>query len=209
MRYLNRRSNGGYRYFRKYPLSLRGTFPNLPVQYSRELPDINDASSDEEKFRALMHASNHCELHLKTLRASDPKAFSDREREMAIDEVLRRKKRKAGEFVHDEHGHVESAFDENWNTPNDADRESTGKPYSFQESVMVDAYFAAQVLPAVKLEQTFEQSWVNYLKRELITDVTTGNGLGKLNRFERVFAITGDFVISDETKRGVLTRLQT
>ena len=59
-----------------------------------------------------MNASKHYELHLKTLRASDPQAFSDSERAMAIDEVLRRKKLKAGEFVGDEHGHVVSAFDE-------------------------------------------------------------------------------------------------
>ena len=104
MRYLNRRSNGSYRYFRKYPLGLRSTFANLPVQYSRELPEINDTSSDEDKFKALMNASKHYELHLKTLRASDPQAFSDSERAMAIDEVLRRKKLKAGEFVGDKHG---------------------------------------------------------------------------------------------------------
>ena len=208
MRYLNRRSNGSYRYFRKYPLGLRSTFANLPVQYSRELPEINDTSSDEDKFKALMNASKHYELHLKTLRASDPQAFSDSERAMAIDEVLRRKKLKAGEFVGDKHGHVDSAFDELWNMPSDADRENTGKPYTFKESVMIDAYFAAQVLPEVKLEQTFRQAWANYLKRELITDVTTGNGRDKQNRFERVFAITGDFVIGDETKRDVLTRLQ-
>ena len=207
MRYLNRRSNGGYRYFRKYPLSLRSTFPNLPVQYSRELPEINDASSDEERFKALMNASKHYELHLKTLRASDPKAFSDSERAMAIDEVLRGKKMKAGEFVNDDE-HIDSAFMEMWDIPSDAERARTGKPFTFKESVMVDAYFAAQVLPEVKLEQTFRQAWVNYLKRELITDVTTGNGRDKQNRFERVFAITGDFVINDETKRDVLTRLQ-
>ena len=98
MRYLNKRSNGSYRDFRKYPFGLRSTFANLPVQYSRELPDINDTSSDEDKFKALMNASKHYELHLKTLRASDPQAFSDSERAMAIDEVLRRKKLKPGEF---------------------------------------------------------------------------------------------------------------
>ena len=98
MRYLNRRSNGSYRYFRKYPLGLRSTFANLPVQYSRELPDINDTSRDEDKFKALMNASKHYELDLKTLRTSDPQAFSDSERAMAIDEVLRRKKLKPGEF---------------------------------------------------------------------------------------------------------------
>ena len=45
-----------------------------------------------------MNASKHYELDLKTLRTSDPQAFSDSERAMAIDEVLRRKKLKPGEF---------------------------------------------------------------------------------------------------------------
>jgi hypothetical protein len=73
MRYLNKRSNGSYRYFRKYPLGLRSTFANLPVQYSRELPDINDTSSDEDKFKALMNASKHYELDLKTLKPATHK----------------------------------------------------------------------------------------------------------------------------------------
>ena len=59
-----------------------------------------------------MNASKHYKLHLKTLRASDPQAFSESERTMAIEEVLRRKKLKAGEFVGDEHCRVDSAFDE-------------------------------------------------------------------------------------------------
>ena len=66
-------------------------------------------------------------------------------------------------FLDDEHDHVISAFDALWNMPSDADREITGKPYTFKESVLVDAYFASQVLPEVKLERTFRQAWSNFL----------------------------------------------
>ena len=62
MKYLNRRANGSYRYLRKYPLRLRSTYSFLPLQYSRELPDINDGSTDEQKFNALAKAAKHYDL---------------------------------------------------------------------------------------------------------------------------------------------------
>jgi integrase len=205
MKHLNRRANGSYRYLRKYPLRLRSTYSNLPLQYSRELPDINDGSGEEQKFKALANAAKHYELHIKTLSASDPKAFTDTERAMAIEEVLRKKKLRRGEFKDDDQ-HIDSAFSEIWSIPSDAERGQV--PYTFQESVMIDAYFATKELAEVKLEQTFRQAWDNYLKDKLITDVSEGKGKELQQRFERVLAITGDFVINDHTKREVLQRLQ-
>ena len=205
MKHLNRRANGSYRYLRKYPLSLRSTFSSLPLQYSRELPDINDGSSDEQKFNALANAAKHYDLHVKTLNASDPKAFTDSERAVAIEEVLRKKKLKQGEFREDDQ-HLDSAFPEMWEIPSDAERGQV--PYTFKESVIVDAYFATKELAEVKLESTFREAWNNYLKGRLITDVSKAKGRDMQARFERVLAITGDFIINDHTKREVLQRLQ-
>lgn len=205
MKHLNRRANGSYRYLRKYPLRLRSTYSNLPLQYSRELPDINDGSTDEQKFSALANAAKHYDLHVKTLQASDPKAFTDTERAMAIEEVLRKKKLKQGEYID---GEVpDAAFMEMWDMPSDRDR-TEANPYTFQESVVIDAYFATQELAEVKLESTFRQAWRSYLKAKLITDVSKGQGKEKQARFERVLAVTGDFIINDKTKREVLQRLQ-
>lgn len=205
MKHLNRRANGSYRYLRKYPLRLRSTYSNLPLQYSRELPDINDGSTDEQKFSALASAAKHYDLHVKTLTASDPKAFTDTERAMAIEEVLRKKKLRQGEFIDDDQ-HIDSAFPELWSIPSDAERGQV--PYTFQESVVIDAYFATKELAEVKLESTFRQAWNSYLKAKLITDVSKGQGKEKQARFERVLAVTGDFIINDKTKREVLQRLQ-
>jgi len=205
MKHLNRRANGSYRYLRKYPLRLRSTYSNLPLQYSRELPDINDGSTDEQKFSALASAAKQYDLHVKTLTASDPKAFTDTERAMAIEEVLRKKKLRQGEFIDDDQ-HIDSAFPELWSIPSDAERGQV--PYTFQESVVIDAYFATKELAEVKLESTFRQAWNSYLKAKLITDVSKGQGKEKQARFEKVLAVTGDFIINDKTKREVLQRLQ-
>jgi len=202
MKHLNRRANGSYRYLRKYPLNLRSIFKSLPTQYSRELPDINDTSTDEQKYNALANAAKHYELHVKTLNASDPKAFTDSERTMAIEEVLRQKKLQRGEFIEDD-SHIDSAFPEMWNIPSDAERGEV--PYTFQESVVIDAYFATQKLAEVKLEQTFRQAWDSYKQRMQMTPAKAKDMQG---RFERVLAITGDFMINDNTKREALQRLQ-
>ena len=204
MKHLNRRANGSYRYLRKYPLRLRSTYSFLPLQYSRELPDINDGSTDEQKFNALAKAAKHYDLHVKTLSASDPKAFTDSERTMAIEEVLRQKKLKRGDFMVDD-THIDSAFPELWSIPSDNDPERRDVPYTFQESVTIDAYFATKKLAEVKLEQTFRQAWISYKERK---QLTPSKDKELQARFERVAAVTGDFVINDNTKREVLQRLQ-
>ena len=209
MRYLNKRTNGSYRYLRRYPTGFAATYPNLPKQYSREFPEINDASTEEQKHTALAKAAKHYDLHIKTLKASDPNAYSETERAMAVEEVLRQKQMSRGSLHHaSESGWVDNMFPELWGMPSDTDRAKTDQPYTFKESVLIDAYFAAQVLPEVKLEMTLRQAWGAYLKRELIHDTNNGTGKDKQQRFERVISITGDFTIADETKRDVLGRLQ-
>ena len=205
MKNLNRRPNGSYRYVGKYPLSLCSTYSNLPLQYSRELPEINDASAHEDKFKALANAAKHYDLHVKTLRASDPKAFTDTERAMAVEEVLRKKKLKRAQYIDEDV--PDAAFMELWGMPSDKDR-TAANPYTFQESVVIDAYFATQQLAEVKLDSTFRQAWDSYLKGRLTTDVSKGKGKELQARFERVLAITGDFIINDHLKREVLQRLQ-
>ena len=207
MRYLNKRTNGSYRYLRRYPTGFAATYPNLPKQYSREFPEINDASTDEQKHTALAKAAKHYDLHIKTLKASDPNAYSETERAMAVEEVLRQRQVKRGEFhPRDPNGWADSAFLEiGTSIPPDSDRD---RPYTFKEQVIIDAYFASKVLPEVKLEMTLRQAWAAYLKRELLHDITKGTGKDKQQRFERVISVTGDFTIADETKRDVLGRLQ-
>ena len=207
MRYLNKRTNGSYRYLRRYPTGFAATYPNLPKQYSREFPEINDASTDEQKYTALAKAAKHYDLHIKTLKASDPNAYSETERAMAVEEVLRQRLVKRGEFhPRDPNGWADSAFLEiGTSIPPDSARD---RPYTFKEQVIIDAYFASMVLPEVKLEMTLRQAWAAYLKRELVHDITKGTGKDKQQRFERVISITGDFTIADETKRDVLGRLQ-
>lgn len=207
MRYLNKRTNGSYRYLRRYPTGFAATYPNLPKQYSREFPEINDASTDEQKYTALAKAAKHYDLHIKTLKASDPNAYSETERAMAVEEVLRQRQVKRGEFhPRDPNGWADSAFLEiGTSIPPDSARD---RPYTFKEQVIIDAYFASMVLPEVKLEMTLRQAWAAYLKRELVHDITKGTGKDKQQRFERVISITGDFTIADETKRDVLGRLQ-
>ena len=99
-------------------------------------------------------------------------------------------------------------FPELWGMPSDTGRAKTDKPNPFKMSVVIDAYFAAKVLPGVKLEMTLRQAWGAYLKGELIHDTNNGTGKDKQRRFERVISISGDFTIADETKRDVLGRLQ-
>ena len=126
---------------------------------------------------------------------------------MAVEEVLRQRLVKRGEFhPRDPNGWADSAFLEiGTGIPPDSARD---RPYTFKEQVIIDAYFASMVLPEVKLEMTLRQAWAAYLKRELVHDITKGTGKDKQQRFERVISITGDFTIADETKRDVLGRLQ-
>jgi integrase len=207
MRYLNKRKTGGYRYLRAYPSSFKTTFPSLPSQYSRELPELSDNSDDADVHRAMQEASRAYDLHIKMLNASDPASFTDSERTLAVEEILRRRKLKAGEF----HGHedgsawAEGAFPEigyEIRPDSDIDRART-----FQEEVTIDAFFASQKLPEVKRRKTFRQAWRDYLKAKRL-DTRIGDGKAKQQRFERVIAITGDFTIADETKDDVLDRLQ-
>ena len=60
---------------------------------------MSDTSTDEQKLKALVIAAKHYRLHMKTLRTSDPKGFTDIERTIAIEEVPRQKKLECGSAI--------------------------------------------------------------------------------------------------------------
>ena len=51
------------------------------------------------------------------------------------------------------------------------------------------------------------EAWADYVRLKGL-DTSKGDGKDKQQRFERVIAFTGDFLISDESKDDVLDRLQ-
>jgi len=93
VRFLNQRTNGTYRYLSRYlsryPTGFAATYPYLPTQYSSEFPEINDACSDEQKHTALAKAAKWYGLHITTLKTSDPNAYSETERAIAVEKALR------------------------------------------------------------------------------------------------------------------------
>ena len=52
----------------------------------------------------MQEASKAYDLHIKMLNASDPASFTETERTLAVEEILRRRKLKAGEFHGQEDG---------------------------------------------------------------------------------------------------------
>ena len=91
MRYLNERSNGSYRYVRDYPLSVQRAFPKHPKQYSRKI-DLKSTCTDSELHKAMDESARVFELNVKIAKNSDVEAFTESERRLAMDEILRQRK---------------------------------------------------------------------------------------------------------------------
>ena len=165
-RYLSERKSGDYRYVRDFPTSLLRTFPDHPKQFSKELY-LNSSCTDSELHRAMDEASRLYELRVKTALNSDPEAFSDSELKMAVEEVLRQRKLKPGEYAHvpksqyseeewqramqhgativpDRHDLAEWAIPEIEDIGDDINR---GQKLSFEQQVYLDAWQSIQELP--------------------------------------------------------------
>ena len=220
MRYLNERSNGSYRYVRDYPLSVQRAFPKHPKQYSREL-DLKSTCTDSELHKAMDESARVFELNVKIAKNSDVEAFTESERRLAMDEILRQRKLKPGMY-----SHVEDPESwEDWEVAGKplfktdladraipefdeiVDKSKKGTPANFRQEVLADAWQVIQKTPEFRRRKTMREAWSEYLERGRI-DVSKGDGRKKQQRFERVLAHTGDFIISDETKDDVLDRVQ-
>ena len=225
MRYLSERPNGDYRYVRDFPTKLLNTFPNHPKQFSREL-GLNNQCSDPELHKAMAEATRAYDLRVKTASNSDPEAFSESEMRLAVEEILRQRKLKAGQFAHVserqydtseqfyaavERGEVELSRPE---LAEDAIPEIDGiiddskrRKLTFREEALGAAWAAVQELPKVTSRQTMREAWDRYVKDNNI-DTSQGAGKDKQQRFNRVIKHTGDYTISEETKEDVQMRIQ-
>ena len=105
----------------------------------------------------MQEASKAYDFHIKMLNASDPASFTETERTLAVGEILRRRKLKAGEFHGQEDGSAwaDGAFPEiGYEIRPDSNIDRTR---TFQEEVTINAFFASQKLPEVKRRKTFER----------------------------------------------------
>ena len=225
-KYLSERKSGDYRYVRDFPTSLLRTFPDHPKQFSKEL-HLNSSCTDSELHRAMDEASRQYDLRVKTALNSDPNAFSESELKMAVEEVLRQRKLKPGEYAHvpstqyskeewdraiqhgasivpDRHDLAEWAIPEIEDIGDDLNR---GKKLNFEQQVYLDAWKSVQELPKFRKKQTMREAWARYVADNNI-DITKGDGKHKQQRFDRVIKYTGDFVISQETREEVQDRIQ-
>ena len=123
------------------------------------------------------------DLRVKTASNSDPNAFSESELKMAVEEVLRQRKLKAGEYAHV----PESQYtEEQWQQAMDSgavivpdkldlaeqaipevedagDAEQRGEKLTFQQQVYVDAWKAVQHLPTIRKSWTLREAWKQYV----------------------------------------------
>ena len=225
MRYLSERPNGDYRYVRDFPTKLLKTFPNHPKQFSREL-GLNNQCSDPELHKAMAEATRAYDLRVKTASNSDPEAFTESELRLAVEEILRQRKLKAGQFAHVpkrqydtaeqfyealERGEVELSRPELAEDAipeiDDIIDDSKRRKLTFREEALGAAWAAVQELPKVTSRQTMREAWDRYVKDNNI-DTSQGAGKDKQQRFNRVIKHTGDFTISEETKDDVQMRIQ-
>ena len=225
MRYLSERANGDYRYVRDFPTKLLKTFPNHPKQFSREL-GLNNQCNDPELHKAMAEATRAYDLRVKTASNSDPEAFTESELRLAVEEILRQRKLKAGQFAHVperqydtaeqfydalERGEVELSRPELAEDAmpeiDDIIDDSKRRKLTFREQALGAAWAAVQELPQVTSRQTMREAWDRYVKDNNI-DTTQGTGKDKQQRFNRVIKHTGDFTISEETKDDVQLRIQ-
>ena len=212
MRYLSERPNGDYRYVRDFPTKLLKTFPNHPKQFSREL-GLNNQCSDPELHKAMAEATRAYDLRVKTASNSDPEAFTESEMRLAVEEILRQRKLKAGQFAHVperqydsreqfydalERGEVELSRPELAEDAipeiDDIVDDSKRRKLTFREQALGAAWAAVQELPQVTSRQTMREAWDRYVKDNNI-DTTQGTGKDKQQRFNRVIKHTGDFTI--------------
>lgn len=167
------------------------------------------------------------DLRVETATNSDPSAFSESELKMAVEEVLRKRNLKAGEYAHvPESQYTQEEFERaleygadivpyKYDLALDAipevedvdDAEKRGKKLTFQQLVYVDAWKAVQQLPTIRKSWTMREAWRQYVSDSAI-DVSKGDGRKKQQRFERVLKYTGDFIVSNETEDEVLDRIQ-
>ena len=203
-KYLSERKSGDYRYVRDFPTSLLRTFPDHPNQFSKEL-HLNSSCTDSELHRAMDEASRQYDLRVKKALNSDPNAFSESELKMAVEEVLRQRKLKPGEYAHvpstqyskeewdramqhgasivaDRHDLAEWAIPEIEDIGDDLNR---GKKLNFEQQVYLDAWKSVQELPKFKKKQTMREAWSRYVADNNI-DITRGDGKHKQQRFDRV-----------------------
>ena len=225
MRYLSERPNGDYRYVRDYPTKLLRTFPKHPKQFSREL-GLNNQCGDPELHKAMAEATRAYDLRVKTASNSDPEAFTESELRLAVEEILRQRKLKAGEFAHVpeqqydtreqfydalERGDVELSRAELGEDAipeiDDIIDDSKRRKLTFREEALGAAWAAVQQLPQVTSRQTMREAWDRYVRDNNI-DTSQGTGKDKQQRFNRVIKHTGDFIISDDTKDDVQMRIQ-
>jgi hypothetical protein len=225
-KYLSERKSGDYRYVRDFPTNLLRTFPSHPKQFSREL-GLSRSCSDSQLHGAMEEATRLYELRVKMVMNSDPTAFSESERRLAVDEVLRQRQLKPGEYAHVPESQYtaeewERAMQHNativpdrydlaeWAIPeidDIGDDLKRGSKLTFQQEVYFDAWKSIQELPKFKKTQTMREAWARYVADKGI-DVTTVDGKNKQQRFERVIKYTGDFIISQETRDDVQDRIQ-
>ena len=225
IQYLNERANGSYRYVRDYPTRLLRLYPEHPKQFSREL-GLTNTCSDSELHKAMDESSRLYALNVKMAEASDPEAFTESERLLAVEEVLRQRKLKHGEFakvpksqytkeqwealpngatiIPDRHDLAEWSIPEIEDILDDSQR---GRRLTFRQEVLGDAWKAIQTLPEYRRRKTMREAWADYVRLKGL-DTSKGDGKDKQQRFERVIAFTGDFLISDESKDDVLDRIQ-
>ena len=223
--YLQERASG-LRYVRDFPTKLLRAIPNHKKQFSRELGLTSDCS-DSELHREMELSARLFDLKVKTATNSDPNAYSDSELKMAVEEVLRKRKLKLGEYAHvpesqytpeewqramehgadivpDRHDLAEWAIPE---IDDIGDALNRGEKPTFDQMVYMDAWKAVQNLPKIKKVQTMREAWAQYVS-DLRIDTSKDDGKAKQQRFERVLKYTGDFIISNDTEDEVLDRIQ-
>ena len=224
--YLSERSSGALRYVRDYPTKLLKAIPSHPKQFSREL-ELSGGHSDSELHSEMEKSARLYDLRVKTATNSDPYAYSESELKMAMEEVLRQRKLKPGEYAHvpesqytkeqwdaaldhgadivpDRHDLAEWAIPEIDDIGDDLKR---GNKPTFRQEVLLAAWEAIQKLPTLKKTQTMREAWAQYVS-DMDIDTSQGDGRKKQQRFERVLKYTGDFIISNETEDEVLDRIQ-
>lgn len=122
-------------------------------------------------------------LNVKMAEASDPEAFTESERLLAVEEVLRQRKLKHGEFAKvPERQYTEEQWEAlpngakivpdrhdlaEWSIPeieDILDGSQRGKRLTFRQEVLGDAWKAVQVLPEYRRRKTMREAWADYVR---------------------------------------------
>ena len=78
---------------------------------------------------------------------------------------------------------------------------------AFQE-IFANAWAVSQEDMKFGPRKTMREAWNDYLKANNI-NISTADGKQKQARFEEILSLTGNFIISDDTKDEILSRIQT